>query len=67
MKRQKRIYLKNWVENLLMSIVALSIMFVGMTIESIGNTLYNEILVGVLVVNGLIVMVLNRYGKQFNQ
>lgn len=37
--------LKNWVENLLLGVVASYICFVALTIESLGNNTYNIILI----------------------
>ena len=36
MKNQKRIYLKNWVEKVYTTIVLVSIMFIAITIETLG-------------------------------
>ena len=48
MKRNKRYFLKTNVENFLTTIVMLSIAFVAMTIDSIGNNTYNIILIVII-------------------
>lgn len=66
MKRNKR-YLKTNVENFLVSIVMLSIAFVAMTIESIGNNTYNIILIVIMIINVIIMKILTKFGKSFQE
>lgn len=66
MKRNKR-YLKTKVENFLTSIVMLSITFVAMTIESIGNNTYNIILIVIMITNAIIMKILTKFGKSFQE
>ena len=54
MKRNKRYFLKTNVENFLTTIVMLSIAFVAMTIDSIGNNTYNIILIVIIITNVII-------------
>ena len=66
MKRNKR-YLKTKVENFLTGIVLLSIAFVAMTIESIGNSTYNITLIVILIVNAIIMKILTKFGKSYQE
>ena len=65
MKRNKRYFLKAKVENFLTSIVMLSIAFVAMTIDSIGNNTYNIILIVIIIINVIIMKILIKFGKSF--
>lgn len=64
MKRNKR-YLKTKVENFLTSIVMLSIMFIAMTIDSIGNSTYNIILIVMIITNVIIMKILTKFGRNY--
>jgi hypothetical protein len=64
MKRNKR-YLKTKVENFLTSIVMLSIAFVAMTIDSIGNNTYNIILIVIMIINVIIMKILIKFGRNY--
>lgn len=66
MKRNKRYFLKTNVENFLTSIVMLSTAFVAMTIDSIGNNTYNIILIVIIIINVIIMKILTKFGKVFN-
>ena len=66
MKRNKS-YLKTKVENFLTSIVMLSIAFVAMTIDSIGNNTYNIILIVIMITNVIIMKILTKFGKSFQE
>lgn len=65
MKRNKRYFLKANVENFLTTIVMLSIAFVAMTIDSIGNNTYNIILIVIMIINVIIMKILTKFGKSF--
>ena len=65
MKRNKRYFLKTNVENFLTTIVMLSIAFVAMTIDSIGNNTYNIILIAIMITNVIIMKILTKFGKSF--
>ena len=65
MKRNKRYFLKTNVENFLTTIVMLSITFVAMTIDSIGNNTYNIILIVIIIINVIIMKILTKFGKSF--
>ena len=65
MKRNKRYFLKTNVENFLTTIVMLSIAFVAMTIDSIGNNTYNIILIVIMIINVIIIKILIKFGKSF--
>lgn len=67
MKRTKKRYLKTRVENFLTGIVLLSIAFVAMTIESIGNNTYNIILIVIMITNAIIMKILTKFGKSFQE
>ena len=67
MKNQKRIYLKNWVEKVFTTIVLVSIMFIAITIETLGNPVYDRVLVVAIIINVVIMKVLCYYGKEFNK
>ena len=65
MKRNKRYFLKTNIENFLTTIVMLSIAFVAMTIDSIGNNTYNIILIVIIIINIIIMKILTKFGKSF--
>lgn len=65
MKRNKRYFLKTNVKNFLTTIVMLSIAFVAMTIDSIGNNTYNIILIVIIIINVIIMKILTKFGKSF--
>lgn len=65
MKRNKRYFLKTNVENFLTTIVMLSIAFIAMTIDSIGNNTYNIILIVIMITNVIIMKILTKFGKSF--
>lgn len=65
MKRNKRYFLKTNVENFLTTIVMLSIAFIAMTIDSIGNNTYNIILIVIIIINVIIMKILIKFGKSF--
>ena len=67
MKRNKKRYLKTKVENFLTSIVMLSIAFIAMTIDSIGNNTYNIILIVIMITNVIIMKILTKFGKSFQE
>jgi len=67
MKRNKKRYLKTKVENFLTSIVTLSIAFIAMTIDSIGNNTYNIILIVMIITNVIIMKILTKFGKSFQE
>ena len=67
MKNQKRIYLKNWVEKVFTTIVLVSIMFIAITIETLGNPVYDRVLVVAIIIDVVIMKVLCYYGKEFNK
>ena len=67
MKRNKRYFLKANVENFLTTIVMLSIAFVAMTIDSIGNNTYNIILIVIMITNVIIMKILTKFGKSFQE
>ena len=67
MKRNKKRYLKAGIENFLTSIVMLNIAFVAMTIESIGNNTYNIILIVIMITNVIIMKILTKFGKSFQE
>lgn len=67
MKRNKKRYLKTKVENFLTSIVMLSIAFIAMTIDSIGNNTYNIILIIIIITNVIIMKILTKFGKSFQE
>lgn len=64
---KKKVYLKEKVENFLTGIVLLSIAFVAMTIESIGNSTYNITLIVILIVNTIIMKILTKFGKSYQE
>ena len=65
MKRNKKRYLKTKVENFLTSIVMLSIAFIAMTIDSIGNNTYNIILIVIIITNVIIMKILTKFGRNY--
>jgi uncharacterized membrane protein YiaA len=65
MKKQK--YLKESIENLLMSIEILIIGFYCMTIDSLGNAMYNKVFVVSLIVFVINAKILKKYSKTFNE
>lgn len=67
MKRNKKRYLKAGVENFLTTIVMLNIAFIAMTIDSIGNNTYNIILIIMIITNVIIMKILTKFGKSFQE
>lgn len=67
MKRNKKYFLKAKVENFLTTIVMLSIAFVAMTIDSIGNNTYNIALIIIIITNAIIMKILTKFGKSFQE
>ena len=65
MKRNPKRYLKERVENFLTGIVLLSIAFVAMTIDSIGNNTYNIILIVIMITNVIIIKILTKFGRSY--
>ena len=65
MERKKRYFLKTRVEDFLISIVMLSISFIAITIESIGNNTYNITLIVIIITNVIIMKILTKFGKSF--
>lgn len=65
MKTNKKRYLKERVENFLTGIVLLSIAFVAMTIDSIGNNTYNIILIVIMITNVIIMKILTKFGRSY--
>ena len=65
MKTNKKRYLKERVENFLTGIVLLSIAFVAMTIDSIGNNTYNIILIVIMITNVIIMKILTNFGRSY--
>lgn len=63
---KKKVYFKEWVELALDTIAMLIIGFIGCTIENIGNTTYNKILVVLMIVLVIIGAMLNKWGKGAN-
>ena len=63
---KKKVYFKEWVELVLDTIAMLIIGFVGCTIENIGNTTYNKMLVVLMIVLVVIGSMLNKWGKGAN-
>lgn len=64
---KKKVYLKEKVENFLTGIVLLSIAFVTMSIDSIGNSTYNIILISIIIVNAIIMKILTKFGKSYQE
>lgn len=67
MKRKRRYFLKTRVEDFLISIVMLSISFVAMTIDSVGNNAYNITLIIIIITNVIIMKILIKFGKNFQE
>lgn len=65
MKRNQKRYLKERVENFLTGIVLLSIAFVAITIDSIGNNTYNIILIVIMITNVIIMKILTKFGRNY--
>lgn len=64
---KKKVYLKEKVETFLVGVVLMAIAFIAMTIESIGNPVYDKILVITIIVMLLIMKVLTKFGRSFNE
>ncbi len=65
MKSNKRKYLKERIEQLLIIVNALIIMFIATTIETLGNVTYNKILIVLFIIMFINTKVLTKYGKSF--
>ena len=59
----KKVYLKSWLENLLITIEFLIIGFIGTTIETMGNSMYDKILLVVMIIFIINAIVLLNFGK----
>lgn len=64
---KKKVYLKEKVETFLVGVVLMAIAFIAMTIESIGNPVYDKILVITIIIMLLIMKVLTKFGRSFNE
>lgn len=64
---KKRTYLKKGIEKVLITIQMLIIMFIAMTIESIGNSTYNIILITLIIISIIIMEILSKYSKLINE
>ena len=64
---KKKSYLKEKVDYTLVTIEILIIMFIAMTIESIGNKTYNIILVITIIVFVVIAEILAKYSRLVNE
>ena len=64
---KKKSYLKEKVDYTLVTIEILIIMFIAMTIESIGNKTYNIILVITIIVFVVIAEILAKYSRLVNK
>ncbi len=62
---KKKIVLKNWLVKLLSGIVLGWICFCATTIDSLGNTTYNKILIGWTILAVISFYLLNKYSKVF--
>jgi uncharacterized membrane protein YdbT with pleckstrin-like domain len=62
----KRFYLKERVENILTTINVLILMFLVMTIDSLGNTVYNTIAMVLIIVFLIIALILIKFGKDID-
>lgn len=63
---KKKVYFKEWVELVLDTIGMLIVGFVACTIENIGNTTYNKVLVVLMIILVIIGAMLNKWGKGAN-
>ena len=63
---KKKVYFKEWVELVLDTIGMLIVGFVGCTIENIGNSTYNKVLVVLMIILVIIGAMLNKWGKGAN-
>lgn len=64
---KKRTYLKKGIEKVLITIQMLIIMFIAMTIESIGNKTYNIILITLIIISIIIMEILSKYSRLINE
>jgi hypothetical protein len=67
MKKQRKHYLKESVETTLVLIQTMIIIFCGMTIDNIGNNLYDKMLVACIIIFILIYKILLKYSRTFNE
>lgn len=64
---KKRTYLKKGIEKVLITIQMLIIMFIAMTIESIGNSTYNIILITLIIISIITIEILSKYSRLINE
>lgn len=64
---KKRTYLKKGIEEVLITIQMLIIMFIAMTIESIGNSTYNIILITLIIISIITMEILSKYSRLINK
>ena len=61
--RKKKIYLKSWLDKTLLYINTIIFTFVAISIDSIGNSTYNKILIILMIIFIVNALVLNKYSK----
>ena len=62
---KKRIILKSWLVKVLGTIIGGYILFCATTIDNLGNTTYNKILIGWTILSIISFYLLNKYSKVF--
>lgn len=61
--RKKKIYLKSWLDKTLLYTNTIIFAFIVMSIDSIGNSVYNKILIILMIIFIVNALVLNKYSK----
>ena len=61
--RKKKIYLKSWLDKTLLYINTIIFTFIAISIDSIGNSTYNKILIISMIIFIVNALVLNKYSK----
>lgn len=61
--RKKKIYLKSWLDKTLLYTNTIIFTFVAVSIDSIGNSTYNKILIVSMIIFIVNALILNKYSK----
>lgn len=61
--RKKKRYLKSWLDKTLLYINTIIFTFVAVSIDSIGNSVYNKVLIILMIIFIVNALVLNKYSK----
>lgn len=61
--RKKKIYLKSWLDKTLLYINTIIFTFIAISIDSVGNSAYDKLLIILMIIFIVNALVLNKYSK----